>query len=46
LQEQSADRAPQSLPVPANDLPAEIEPPYGGLFFDKNNLQTNGFDPI
>jgi len=43
---QSAERAPQSLPVPANDLPAETEHPYGGLFFDKNNLWTIGPVPI
>jgi hypothetical protein len=36
----------QSLPVLASDLPAEIEPPCGGLFFDKNNLRTIGLDPI
>jgi hypothetical protein len=31
----SADQAPRSLPVPANDLPAETEPPSVGLFLDK-----------
>jgi hypothetical protein len=42
----SRDRAHQSLPVPANDLPAETELQCDGLFFDKNNLQAIGLDPI
>jgi len=46
LQEQFSDRLPPSLSVPANDLRAETEPQCGGLFFDKNNLQAIGLDPI